>query len=58
MHRTFIYGLALVALATGCQNPAWQNPYAMIGPATVPPPGTPAASGPNTVDLSPAIPRL
>ena len=24
--------------SAGCQHPAWQNPYAMIGPATVPPP--------------------
>ncbi len=54
MHRTFIYGLALVALAAGCQNPAWRNPYAMIGPATVPPPGAGAASGTAAVDLSPA----
>ena len=43
MSRTFVC-LALLLLA-GCQNPAWQNPYAMIGPATVPPPGAQGSAG-------------
>jgi hypothetical protein len=38
MNRLLIL-LAAALAAGGCQNPAWQNPYAMIGPATVPPPG-------------------
>ena len=37
------YILAASLLAAGCQNPAWQNPYAAIGPVTVPPPGLQAA---------------
>ncbi|MEX2176741.1 MAG: hypothetical protein WD872_20410 [Pirellulaceae bacterium] len=32
------------ALFAGCQNGGWNNPYAAIGPATIPPPGMPAAT--------------
>lgn len=38
MHRKLI-GLAAVLLLAGCQGASWQNPYAAIGPARVPPPG-------------------
>ena len=52
MNRTLILFLAAPLLAAGCQNPAWQNPYAMIGPATVPPPAAGTATAAPTVDLS------
>ncbi len=38
MHKSLI-GLAAMSLLAGCQAANWQNPYAAIGPATVPPPG-------------------
>jgi hypothetical protein len=41
---------AIASLIAGCQHPAWQNPYAMIGPATVPPP----AAASDSVDYYPA----
>jgi hypothetical protein len=45
MNRALL-ALAATLLLAGCQHPAWQNPYAMIGPATVPPPSaTTSAEG-------------
>jgi hypothetical protein len=43
MNRLLL-GIAIAGIA-GCQNPAWQNPYAMIGPATVPPPSAEGEAG-------------
>jgi hypothetical protein len=43
MHAKLIALAALVLLA-GCQAATWQNPYAAIGPVTVPPPGQQTAA--------------
>src|SRR5262245_11014038 len=63
MHRTWLCSTAMLCCAAllaalGCQNPSWNNPYSVFGPATIPPATMQSAPQPGYYQPPAATPTL